>query len=191
MKLLTDFGDLAVLLPLSAVILLWLLAMRSRRSASWWLLAAALCAGGTALLKVYFHACPVGRDLASPSGHTSFSTLVYGALAAVVAVEASALWQRSIAVVVGVILVLGIAGSRLALNAHSFVEIVFGMAIGLAAFAAFVWGYLRHRPSTASLSPLLFAAILVFALLLGREVQAEQLLQAISRYLHAHSDFCA
>jgi membrane-associated phospholipid phosphatase len=190
MKALTDFGDLAVLLPLSAVMLLWLLAMRSRRSATWWLLAAGVCMGGTAILKIYFHACPVGKDLSSPSGHTSLSTLVYGAMAAIVVVEASALWQRSLAVAVAVILIVGIAGSRFALDAHSILEIVIGMAIGLAAFTAFVWGYLHHRPSAASLSPLLFAAILILALFLGREVQAEQLLHAISRYLRAQSLPC-
>src|SRR5260370_14933499 len=78
---LTDFGDLAVLLPLAVVMLLWLLAMRSLSEAAWWPAAVALCTGGTALLKIYFFACPIDREVLSPSRHTSFSTFLSGALA--------------------------------------------------------------------------------------------------------------
>src|SRR5258707_13209999 len=91
---LTDFGDLAVLLPLAVVMLLWLLAMRSLSEAAWWLAAVALCTGGPALLKIYFFACPIDREGISPSGHTSFSTMVDGALPLVLAVEVKGGWQR-------------------------------------------------------------------------------------------------
>jgi hypothetical protein len=52
MTSLTNFGDLAVLLPLAAAILIWLFAAGERRVALWWLLALALCLGVTGLLKV-------------------------------------------------------------------------------------------------------------------------------------------
>jgi len=75
---LTGFGDTAVLMPLAAVMLLWLLVMRSPRGAVWWAITVAFCVGMTALLKVSFYGCPPTPDLHSPSGHTSLSTLVLG-----------------------------------------------------------------------------------------------------------------
>src|SRR5713101_2763590 len=159
---LTDFGDLAVLLPLAVVMLLWLLAMRSLSEAAWWLAAVALCTGGTALLKIYFFACPIDREVISPSGHTSFSTLVYGALAV----------------------------SRFVLRAHSPPEVVFGMVVGLASLALFGEHYLRRRPAEVPLKPLLVAVVVLMAAFHGRELHAEPLLHAISWYFHIASIAC-
>lgn len=60
---LTGFGDAAVLMPLAAVMLLWLLVMRSQRGAVWWAITVAFCVGMTALLKVSFYECPPTPDL--------------------------------------------------------------------------------------------------------------------------------
>ena len=76
---LTDFGDLAVLIPLAGAMLVWLLCCSSR-AAPRWVLALGFCIGVTALLKIAFYGCPPAGDVHSPSGHTSLSTLVYGAL---------------------------------------------------------------------------------------------------------------
>ena len=59
---LTDFGDLAVLIPLSAAILIWLL-RNSSRAAPRWILALGLCIGLTELLKIAFHACPPADNI--------------------------------------------------------------------------------------------------------------------------------
>jgi hypothetical protein len=63
MRTLTDFGDAAVLLPLSVVILVWLLSDDSRRVVGSWLIAVGLCAATTASLKIYLGGGPdlVGR----------------------------------------------------------------------------------------------------------------------------------
>ncbi|HLI19555.1 MAG TPA: hypothetical protein VKV32_00445 [Stellaceae bacterium] len=63
---LTNFGDLAVLLPLSAVVALWLIAIRQPQMLLWWLVAVALCGGGTAVMKIYFFICPPLTDFAQP-----------------------------------------------------------------------------------------------------------------------------
>src|SRR6266581_2995082 len=131
MIILTDLGDLAVLLPLAGLVLLWLLTLKPRSAAAWWLTAIVLCVGLTGLSKVYFFACPPGRDLVSPSGHTSFGMLVYGAIAMIVAAEGSN-WLRGATLGAGTALIAGIAGSRLILGAHSLAEIALGMAIGFA-----------------------------------------------------------
>src|SRR5215467_4837755 len=92
-KTITDLGDLAVLLPLVAVVTVWLITIRQPRVLLWWFVAVALCMGSTAALKIYFFICPPLVDLHSPSGHTSLSTLVYGALAVTVATVVTG-WKR-------------------------------------------------------------------------------------------------
>ena len=114
---LTDFGDLAVLLPVTIAVLVWLYFLSSKRDAAWWVAAATLCMGGTALLKIFFSICPVVPQLHSPSGHTSLSTLVYGALALFVA-TADARWRNAV-IAAGGALVLLIAASRVALHDHA------------------------------------------------------------------------
>ncbi len=190
MQNVTDFGDLAVLLPVAAVVLLWLLAVRSVRGAVWWLAALALCIGGTALLKIYFFACSPVPSLASPSGHSSFSTLVYGALAAIVAPELTAGWRRIIVLAGGIALIATIAVSRLILGVHSLPEIMLGIAVGLVSLGLFAQGYLRARPTGAWLTPLLVAVAVLWVILHGHELRAEELLHAISRYLHVGSILC-
>lgn len=190
MRDVTDFGDLAVLLPLAAVMLLWLMAVRSARGAAWWLAALALCICGTALLKVYFFACSSAPGMASPSGHSSFSTLVYGALAVIITAELTVGWRRMMVVAGSAALIATIALSRFALGAHSLPEIVLGIAVGLASLGLFAQGYLRRRAAGASLTSLLVAVVVLVAVLHGRELRAEEFLQAISQYFHVSSIAC-
>ena len=168
----------------------WLLAMRSGRAAAWLMLAMVICAGGTALLKLYFTACPVGRELTSPSGHTSFSALVYGALAVIVAIEAAAVWSRRLAVALAAILVIGIAVSRLALGAHSQPEVALGLALGLGTLAIFLYGYLNRRPSRVWLAPLLVGVVVIAVALNGKQLRAEQVLRSFGLRLHVASFAC-
>src|SRR5215831_5245968 len=129
LKTLTEFGDLGVLTPLAAVMLICLLLMRSVRGATWWAIAVVFCTGLTAAFKVLFFACPPTPDLHSPSGHTSFSTLVYGAITLATATRTQGL-PRIIAIGVGASFVLGIAASRLLL-AHNASEVGLGLTIGI------------------------------------------------------------
>jgi len=149
---LTDFGDLAVLLPLSALVLLWLLMARLAKAAGWWLAALAFCVGGTALLKIYLFACPLADNISSPSGHGSLSTLVYGAFVVIGASELARGWRRSVMIGGGVVIIFAVAASRLFLGAHGLVEIILGLGIGVASLAAFAQGYLRHRATGAGAS---------------------------------------
>jgi membrane-associated phospholipid phosphatase len=195
MNTLTDFGDIAVLLPLCAVMLLWLLAMRSPSVAAWWLAAVALCTGGTALLKICFGACPVGHDLTSPSGHSSLSTLVFGALAMMLSVDLQRGWQRMAVVGATTCFVLVIAISRSLLGKHTVIEIVLGILIGVVALAIFAQGYLRQRylrhQSVGVSSIALLLSVMVIALLLrGREFSGEQVLHAIGHHFDLESLMC-
>lgn len=191
MMTLTDFGDLAVLLPVSAAILAWLLAARSPGGAVWWIAAVAMCTLATALLKIYFFACPIGEDLVSPSGHTSFGTLVYGGLMVVVANELRSGWRRIVASCAVASFVVGIAISRFLLGAHSAAEILFGLAVGIISLGIFGQHYLRFPPAQTRLRLLLIVVVVLITIFHGRELHAEVLLRAISGYLHVGSTLCA
>ena len=186
----TDFGDLALALPLAAIVLLWLLGMRAKIGAAWWIAALALCAGGTALLKIYFFACPPTPELHSPSGHTSLSALIYGALTLIVGLEARG-WWKALILGAGATLILAIGESRVALSAHSLIEVALGLGIGLAALGVFACGYLRHPPTQARLLSLLLAVVLATAVLHGSNLRAEEILQALSAYLRVGAVTCS
>jgi membrane-associated phospholipid phosphatase len=179
---LTGFGDLAVVGPLAAVILLWLLSIRRSPLALWWAVAVALCIGVTALLKIFFYGCPPTPDLHSPSGHTSLSTLVYGAMALVCAAESGGL-QRMAAIAGGASFILAVAASRLLLYAHSVEEVGLGLAIGTACLALFGRAYMRSGAMKVRRSPLFAAAAVVVLILHGRELHAEEFLRGIAQYL--------
>jgi membrane-associated phospholipid phosphatase len=179
---LTDFGDLAVLIPVSAVILIWLV-HNSSRAAPRWIFALSVCIGLTALLKIAFHACPPADNMHSPSGHTSFSTLVYGALTLVSATAWPGL-HRVLVIVGGAGLILAIGVSRLLLDAHSVAEVGLGLVIGAVSLAMFSRQYVQAP--TTKMWPLLVVAGVLALVLHGRELHAEQFLHRITGYLPVH-----
>jgi membrane-associated phospholipid phosphatase len=181
---LTEFGDIAVLMPLATVMLVWLLLIRSPRDAAWWAIAVAFCAGSTAVLKVFYYGCPPTPALHSPSGHTSFSTLVYGSLTLVTATEGRR-WRRMITIGGGVCFILAIAVSRLLLYIHTLPEVGLGLVIGAAALTIFGKAYPRCPATEVRLSPLLIAGVAVVLVLHGRELNAEQLLREIAGYIQS------
>jgi hypothetical protein len=184
LKALTEFGDLAVLTPLATVMLLWLLLIRSPRVAVWWAISVAFCAGLTAVLKVSFYGCPPASNLHSPSGHTSFSTLVYGAMTLVTVTESRGL-PRMITIGAGGGFILAIAASRFLLYIHSAPEVGLGLVIGSAALALFGQSYLRHR-AKVWLSPLFVTGGALLLVLHGRELGAERLFHEIAGFLRIH-----
>jgi len=179
---LTDFGDAAVLLPLAAAMLAWLL-FGASRAAGWWAVSVGFCIGLTGVLKILFFGCPPASDMHSPSGHTAFSVLVYGALALVTAMQSRGS-RRLLAVGAGAGLILTIAASRLLLDAHSLPEVGLGMVIGTASLALFGWKILQYRQ--AKVWTLLVAAAVLVIVLRGQELHAEEFLHRITGYLQVH-----
>jgi membrane-associated phospholipid phosphatase len=179
---LTDLGDLAVLLPLAAAMLAWLL-LYSARAAPRWVLALGSCIGLTALLKIAFYACPPADDMHSPSGHAGLSILVYGAITLVAAIA----WPgaRRVLVIGGcTALILAIGISRLLLGAHSVTEVSLGLLIGAVSLAAFSQKYLQLP--NMKVWPLLVAAAVLVTVLHGNELHAEQFLHRITGYVPIH-----
>jgi membrane-associated phospholipid phosphatase len=182
---LTGFGDAALLLPLAAAILIWLLSSRAPRAAAWWAIAVFICGGVTAVLKILFWGCPPVSDLHSPSGHTALSTLVYGALALITAVEGGR-WRLWLAAAAGGALIVGIGVSRLLLDVHSIPEVIIGWLIGGASLVLFRRGYWQGRPQIVHLAPLLFGVSVLAVVLHGSQLRAEGLLHRITGYLDIH-----
>jgi membrane-associated phospholipid phosphatase len=189
MRVLTDLGDAAVVLPLSAMMFVWLFSFHSHRAAVWWVAAVGLCVASTALLKIFLYTCPLVSDVVSPSGHTSLTILVYGAILLIVATEGTG-WQNVAIVATGAAVIVGVAGSRLLLKVHSALEVGIGMVIGTTTLALFAHCYLCLRSLEKPVWPLLLPAIAVIAILHGQELHAETFLHAISRYLRLGSVSC-
>jgi membrane-associated phospholipid phosphatase len=182
---LAGFGDIAVLLPLATLILLWLVLIRYPRGAAWWAIAVALCAGLTALLKIAFYGCPPIANLHSPSGHTSFSALVYGAMALVFSAEGPSL-GRIFTISTAASFVLAIAASRLMLSVHSGPEVGLGLMIGLFSLAVFSHGYLPYHAARQWQFLLVIPGGGLVLALHGRELHFERFLQEIAVYFHLY-----
>jgi membrane-associated phospholipid phosphatase len=189
MKFITDFGDSAVLLPLSLAILVWLSFARSVRTGVWWGVALIVCGAGIGILKMLFFACPPDGDLESPSGHTALSALVYGGLAAILATDLQSKWLRRIIGAAAFLFVLAIGYSRLVLHMHTLAEIVTGMAIGTAVLAIFVYHYRRIPHRQGRILPLLLATAITVAALHGHRVIPEGRLHILSLLLNLRA-FC-
>jgi membrane-associated phospholipid phosphatase len=186
---LTDFGDLAVLLPLAAVILVWLWRRPEKQGAAWWGLALVVCIGATAVLKAYFFACPASPELHSPSGHASLSTVVYGGLATIIVAGREG-WRRFAAISAAAALILAIAASRIALSAHSWLEVALGLLVGVASLAFFVRHYLRPSAGPVPLTALLLVSVCLAVIFHGDRLRAEELLHRLSAYAHLRSIAC-
>jgi membrane-associated phospholipid phosphatase len=135
-RFITDFADLAVILPLALAIGIALLVEGWRRGAAAWALAVVATFAAMLTLKMVFFACSqtFGTvDLRTPSGHVAAAAVVTGGLAAlVVRRHASVLPVAALAAIV-----IGI--SRLVLGAHSLPEVVLGAAVGLVGAFALSW----------------------------------------------------
>jgi membrane-associated phospholipid phosphatase len=190
MRFLTDFGDSAVLLPLSLVVLVWLLATRSVNAAIWWVGVLAVFGAVIGGLKMLFFACPPAVDVRSPSGHTGFSMLVYGSIAAIIAIQRQSAWTRAAIMLSAIVLVIGIAMSRVILHMHSPTETVIGFVIGMAAVGVFFLGHQRATPNRRLTAPLLFAVVLTAGVFHGARLNAETNLHALGGWLDLRQLFC-
>ena len=188
-RALTNCGDLAVLLPLAGVMTLWVLLIRQPRMMLWWLVSLAICIGATGILKIYFFACPPLPDLHSPSGHTGFSILIYGGLTVAVA-SAAIGWRRIVTIGIGAAFVIGIAVSRVVVEAHSIPEVLLGSVIGAIALYVFARDYRREPPATILLPPLIVVCAMLIVLLNGHQLRAEDFLHRIAVYFNVNDWGC-
>jgi membrane-associated phospholipid phosphatase len=168
---LNALGDMGLLLSLVAALLAWLLKTRPR-AAIWLAAAVIVCGAATTLLKIYLHACPMVPLLRGPSGHVSFATLIYGALATVITPRAPAWMRWPLAAAAGV-LIAAVAVARYFLEAHNLAEIAFGVAIGVVSLAIFALAYRQGGTGERSMKPLLLAAAAIAVVAYGHHLNGE------------------
>ncbi len=171
LRLITDFGDVAFLACIAAVLLTRLLWLRQTPVAVAFALAIVLCSGITVLGKIAFHFSDAYfpfLGVRSPSGHVSLSTTVYGCCAILLGADKER-WMRIVIWVVSAAFIAAVALSRVLLHAHTSGDVAIGLLFGACSLVLF--SYCRPR---GPLLPLtwqpLAAAVLVAAILvpLGR-----------------------
>jgi membrane-associated phospholipid phosphatase len=195
MHLFGNLGHVALLGPLSLAVILYLVAIGARRDALAFAAALAVCLVATLAAKLLFDVCDSRiANVESPSGHESYSAIVYGGIALLVATGRPARQQMAIyAATALLILLIGIG--RVASRAHTPQEVVLGLLIGIA--AAFLFRRLRGDAHSiavpwralALLSP--FALALAFgALVFLRHWTPEDFLATLGRQFGAHYGLC-
>ena len=174
-RFITDLGDTAVTLPLALLMLCFLSAARQPRLAIGWVAAILGCVSMIGGLKLVLDVCGdplAGTGLTSPSGHVAMSTVVYGGIAAAISASlAPPVRAALIANTTALIILMPL--SRIVLRVHTPVEVVVGLAVGLASLVIIVATVAIRR---AQLPVLWFAAaaILVAMFFHGERLPAEQ-----------------
>lgn len=140
MHFLTDFADLGVLLPLTALVALSLAFVGLRREALAWTLAVTGTFAAMLVLKLaVFVVLGSGsiRGLGNPSGHTAAGIVVYAGLATLVARRFAS--RLAVALFAGAALGALFGFSRWALRYHSMADVLVGGAVGMAGVLALAW----------------------------------------------------
>jgi len=189
MQYLTDFADLAVVLPFAVAVGLALLWAGWRRGALAWAVVVPATLATVLAAKMVVSACgtylpfhaALYHGLKSPSGHTASAAVVYGGLLSLLLPEPPRGLRRPFAAVLlaGLFAIL-VGGSRLALHVHTRSDVVAGAALGIA--GALVLARLAGpRPARLPLGRPLALALLVVLLLHGHHLRAESQIDRLSR----------
>lgn len=154
-------GEAQILLPAALGACLWLAHRDESRPVvvRWlaWMSAAALV---TTITKVAFMGWGIGSaalDFTGISGHSMFASAVYPPLLYLIATSRLAAWQR-FAWIMGFMLALLIGVSRVMVNAHSWSEVIAGLAIGCAVSVSTLWMARMKHPSVPVWIPMSVAA---------------------------------
>jgi membrane-associated phospholipid phosphatase len=140
--LVTRLGEALILLPAVVLLALWLVWRgRAVRLAAVWTLGLGAAVGVTVASKIAFMGYGLGYaplDYSGISGHSMLAAAVYP-LASMVALHALAGpaapdWRRT-GLSLGIALAVLVGVSRIAIGAHSWVEVLMGLALGAAVSA--------------------------------------------------------
>jgi membrane-associated phospholipid phosphatase len=186
----TDFGDSAVGLSLAAFVLLALLAVGWSHGARAWVLSIAGCGVVIALSKVIFKAASGGCGqivqavpVFSPSGHAALSTVVYGGLAVLGGRQMSTIAR----ILIGALTVIWIgliATSRVAVQAHTPIEVFAGLTVGVGGVALMIHMLDRSAGPPVLAPQLMAASACALVLMYGSHWQIEASLRAVADLLH-------
>jgi membrane-associated phospholipid phosphatase len=188
--ILTYFGNVAVLIPLCALLTVWIVAHVSRRAAVLWVACVCGVVAMTAFAKMLFAGCNYDvSHIHSLSGHTSFSVISYGGVAVVLSAGLQP-WQRWAIALLYVCWVVGIGITRVLLHAHTPEEVVAGWVLGGAGAAIFLSLYRATERPKAAVVAAAAAVLVVIALLPPAHFSFESLLRWLGRWLVRRVPVC-
>ena len=191
-SVITDFGDTAITVPLAALMLCFLVVAKEWRLALAWAVAILGCAGVVGGLKLILDACGTSiatAGLASPSGHTAMSAAVYGGFAAVVGINLAPP-ARAALVIGALVLIVAMPLSRVVLHAHTPIEVMVGLAVGLPAAAMIILATLAIPREQLPVAWLVAIAIGLVLLLHGERWPAEQAIHHLAAWLGVLRGLC-
>lgn len=191
MLFLSDFADLGLVLPLTALVALTLVAFGRRREALAWCLAVAVTLGATAVLKVLVFVV-VGRvaggGLGNPSGHTASGTIIYGGLLALLGERLA--HRLPVALLGGLAAGLLFGFTRIELQVHTVADVLVGVTVGLGGVLLLV-RLAGPRPVGAPAAGMPVVAAVALAAMLafhGQRLLAEPELRAIAAQIQSVGD---
>ena len=169
MHLLSGLGDVALVAPASAALVVGLFLFGARRDAVTFAAAMLACVLLALSAKLAFAACGFAPrlDIESPSGHAALGAAFYGSLAALLG-GGRRLGVRLMLYFVAASLAAAVAYGRVELQVHSVAEVVCGLLIGALAASLFVT--LRGPPRRLSLTPQLLVRASPIAVLLALDL---------------------
>lgn len=173
-NLVTQIGDLAVLLPLAIATAILLYISKNRQAAMYFAVIFTSCLATMGLLKFFFLSCG-GRfriGIESPSGHAAASTMVLGSICLIACFQVSGFVRMLIAAVT-VSLIAAIAVSRVVLGAHSVNEVIAGTVTGMFFLALFAAAYARVPQKPLRLTLLAGGIPLMLVALYGSHLPIE------------------
>lgn len=183
----TELGDTAVVVAVTAGVFLWLAWKRAWRTAAYWLGAIAGASVLNTVIKVTLHRARPGElfytgwsAFSFPSGHSTVNMVLYGFLAFLIGRSLSPAWRLPLAFGAGSLIFL-IAFSRLYLGAHWFSDVAGGLAFGTAWLTALGFFYLRKPSEPLGAPGLLIAGCATLALAGGINVYRHHALD-VERY---------
>ena len=185
---LTDFADLGLMLPLTALTALALVAFGRWRDALAWSLAVGGTFSAMAALKVAMQlwgGLAAATNLNSPSGHTAAGMVVYGGL--LLLILGGTVPRLRLALLAGLVFGGFFGLTRLWLEVHTVEDVVVGALVGLAGVTALAWLSGLARPAAPVRTRAAIAAVALLGTLVfhGHRIGAENELQAIAAEIRA------
>ena len=181
MVFVTDFADQAVLLPVMLVVAQCVWMSGWKRGAAAWLVGVGGTLMVTLFLKLAFLSCGSDEALRSPSGHTAAAAVICGGLMTVLAGKPR--W----AVPTAVLAALLIGGSRLALGAHTSLEVVVGATAGIlgAASIALLAGPIHHFQRKRTVAAVAVVLLLLHGMRMPAEAHIRQFARQVAHFIPA------
>lgn len=186
-------GELWVVLPMAAALVVWCLVCGERRGALAIVVATVMTLAFVVLMKLIGTLFgppwnPNWKWISTlfPSGHMAMGAVVYGTLTVCVGRAVPRLRGIAVGFLVVLIVLLGI--QRVVFDIHPILDVVGGVALGSMGLAALLRLWPSGRLHPAGLPAVAVAAVLIFDAFYGREVPSSQMLMQAAARIHLTMD---